>query len=702
MRKLDKILYPESVALIGASEKEGSVGNELLKRITEFKYNGKLYPINPKHSFIMGIKCYAKITDIVDEIDLAIIAVPAKFVSGVIDECHLAQVHNVVIISSGFKEIGDEGKELEEKLKNQIEKYNMTLVGPNCLGVFNADGKLNFDGCFGPTIPEVGTIGFATQSGALAGGVFNISKSARIGFSQMVSLGNQTDVDALSVLEQWENDDNVAQILLYLESIKDPEKFRKLATKIARKKPILAIKAGRSSAGAKAAASHTGSLAGTDSYYEGLLKSCGVVREFSLREMFNDAKVLGNCPLPKGKRLAILTNAGGPGIIATDTASDYKLEVNTFSAELQEKLKTLTLPQASVKNPVDLVASASMEHYTNVCEEVLKSDEVDMLLVIYLYITGKHDMDILKSLEQLKKKYPTKPIIISYMTTPDFFERVKTEMPNSTIPLFDDVSDAVRGFKLLCDRKEFLDGIKQKTPVFEVKNDVVNKILKQAEKEARTLLTTKESLEIFKAYGLLMPKYETALTLAQAEKAIKKVGFPCVLKISSKAVSHKTDFGGVVVGIKNKADFIENFNMLLNKCKEAKIEKSLDGIIVMEQVKGSSRELVAGIAPVGEKGHQMMFGIGGIFVEALKEVAFRPCPLTMRDVDALVYSTKAKNIMGEVRGKKAVDINVVKDSLLRLSQLVSDYPIIKELDVNPFMIDDEGKFLTVDARIVTK
>ena len=702
MRKLDKILYPESVALIGASEKEGSVGNELLKRITEFKYNGKLYPINPKHDKIMGIKCYAKITDVVDEIDLAIIAVPAKFVSGVIDECHLAQVSNIIIISSGFKEIGGEGKELEEKLKNQIEKYNMTLVGPNCLGVFNADGKLNFDGCFGPTIPEVGTIGFATQSGALAGGVFNISKSARIGFSQMVSLGNQTDVDALSVLEQWENDDNIGQILLYLESIKDAEKFRKFATKIARKKPILAIKAGRSSAGAKAAASHTGSLAGTDSYYEGLLASCGVVREFSLREMFNDAKVLGNCPLPKGKRLAILTNAGGPGIIATDTASDYKLEVNSFSSELQEKLKTLTLPQASVKNPVDLVASASMEHYTNVAEQVLKSDEVDMLLVIYLYITGKHDMDILKSLEELKKKYPTKPIIISYMTTPDFFERAKQEMPNSTIPMFDDVSEAVRGFKLLCDRKEFLDGIKQKTPVFEVKHDVVDKVLKQAEKEARTLLTTKESLDIFKAYGLPMPKFETALTLAQAEKAIKKVGFPCVLKISSKTVSHKTDFGGVVVGIKNKTDFIENFNMLLNKCKEAKIEKSLDGIIVMEQVKGSGRELVAGVAPVGEDGHQMMFGVGGIFVEALKEVAFRPCPLTMRDVDALVYNTKAKNIMGDVRGKKAVDINVVKEALLRLSQLVSDYPKIKELDVNPFMIDDEGKFLTVDARIVTK
>ena len=702
MRKLDKILYPESIAIIGASEKEGSVGNELLKKILEFKYKGKIYPINPKHSQILNIKCYKKVTDILGQIDLAIIAVPVKVVLGVIDECHLAQIENVIIISSGFKEVGGEGESLEKELKEKVQKYNINLVGPNCLGVFNAYEKLSFDGCFAPTVPKIGTVGFATQSGALAGGVFNISESKRVGFSQMVSLGNQADVDALTVLEQWESDDNVKQILLYLESITDPIKFRKVATRVARKKPILAIKSGRSEQGAKAAASHTGSLAGTDSSAEGLLASCGIVREYTLKEMFNDAQVLGNCPLPKGKKLGIITNAGGPGILATDSASDYNLEVPTLSLELQQKLEKLTLPQASKKNPVDLVASASMEHYRAVVEEMLKCDEVDMLLVVYLYITGRHDMDILRELEVLKKKYPQKPIVLSYMTTPDFFEKVKTEVPNATIPMFDDVTDAIRGLSLLVKRKQFLEDIKQKTPIFEVKKESVEKIFAKAKKEARSLLTTKESLEIFKIYGLSEPKWGSALNLSQAEKLAKKIGYPLVLKISSKQVSHKTDFGGVVVGIQNQSQLKEAFLGLEEKCKNAEIWKSLDGIIVMEQVKGSQRELVAGIVDNGNYGYQMMFGIGGIFVEALKEVCFRPCPLSMKDAQDLIESTKAKNIMGSIRGKKAVDKNVVIESLLRLSQLVGDFKQIKELDVNPFMIDEDGKFLTVDARIVTK
>ncbi len=702
MRRLDKIMYPESVALIGASEKEGSVGNELLKKMLEFKYNGKIYPINPKHSYINNMKCYKKITDVLGQIDLAIIAVPAKLVCGVLDECHLAQVENVVIISSGFKEVGGEGLELEKELQERIEKYNMNLVGPNCLGVFNADGKLNFDGCFAPTIPLVGNIGFATQSGALAGGVFNISEAKRVGFGQMVSLGNQTDVDSLDVLEQWESDDNIDEILLYLESINNPQKFRKVATRVARKKPILAIKSGRSEQGAKAAASHTGSLAGSDSAANGLLESCGIIREYSLREMFNDAQVLEKCALPKGKRLGIITNAGGPGILATDSAFDYGLEVPTFSDELQAKLTRLTLPQASKKNPVDLVASASMEHYVNVAEEMLKSDEIDMLLVIYLYITGRHDMEIQKNLEDLKKKYPQKPIVVSYMTTPDFFEKVKTEIKEPNVPMFDDVADAVRGLGLLVKRKEFLEDIKQKTPVFDVKKENVDKIFAKAKKEARMLLTTKESLEALKHYGIIEPKWGSALNIAQAEKLAKKIGFPLVLKISSKTVSHKTDFGGVIVGIQNNDELKQAFTSLEQKCKDAGIWNSIDGIIVMEQVKGSGRELVAGIAENGNYGHQIMFGVGGIFVEALKEVSFRPCPLNARDADALIESTKAKNIMGNIRGKKAVDKTVVRDSLLRLSQFVGDFKCVKELDINPFMISEDGQFLTVDARIVTK
>lgn len=702
MQRLDKILYPHSVALVGASETEGAVGNELLKRMLEFKYQGKIFPINPKYQELLGLKCYAKITDVPSPIDLAIIAVPAKFCCDIIDQCHQAQVQDVIVISSGFKEIGGEGIALENKLKEKISSYKMNMVGPNCLGVFNADKNLNFDGCFAPLVPKTGKVGFATQSGALATGVFNISSKLRIGFSQMVSLGNQADVDALDVIQQWENDDNVSQILLYLESIKEPKKFRKIATRVAKKKPILAIKSGRSAQGAKAAASHTGSLAGSDSASDGLLASCGVVREKGLREMFNSAQVLGNLPLPKGCKLGVLTNAGGPGILATDVASDLGIQVPTFSDELQQKLSNLTLPQASKKNPVDLVASASVEHYTNVANEMLKSNEIDMLLVIYLYITGKNDLTILSNLEELKKKYPQKPIIAVYMTTPDFDVQAQNKLPNSTIPVFDYVDDAVRGFKLLLDRKSFLENINKKFPDFDVQTEKVEKIFAKAHKEARTLLTTKESLEVFKNYGLPMPKFASALKLDDAVKHAKKIGYPVVLKMSSKKVSHKTDIGGVIVGIKNEEELVDAWQNLQKKLEDADLFDTLDGIIIMKHIKGSGREFVAGIAENGDFGHQMMFGIGGIFVEALKEVCFRPCPLNMRDVDSLIYSTKAKNIFGEIRGKKSVDENLLKETLLRLSKLVEDFPVIKELDVNPFMLDEDGNLYTVDARIITK
>ncbi len=701
MKDLTKILYPKSVAIVGASEKEGSVGNELLKHMLEFGYTGKIYPINPKHTQIMGLKCYAKITDVPKEIQLAIVAVPAKTVLDVVEQCHLAQVDDIVLISSGFNEIGGEGTILENELKAKVQKYGMNLVGPNCLGVFCGDKKLKFDGCFAPTVPKTGTVGFATQSGALAGGVFNISKKLRIGFNQMVSLGNQADVDALDVISQWENDDNVSQILLYLESIKNPQKFRKVATKVAMKKPILCIKSGRSTAGAKAAASHTGSLAGSDNLAEGLLASCGVVREISLKNLFDDAGVLGNLPLPKGKRLAILTNAGGPGILATDVASDFGLEIPTFSDELQAKLKEITMPQASRKNPVDLVASCPAIHYKNTAEVLLKNDETDMLLVIYLYIAGKHDMEVFEYMQELQKKYPKKPIILTYMTVPEFFDDVKKKYPESTIPLFDYVDDAVRGFKLLCDRKDFLEGVKEKTPIFDVKKDKTTKIFEKAKKEARTLLSTKESLEVFKNYGLPVPKFVATLKLADAIKNAKKMGFPVVLKMSSKTISHKTDVGGVVVNIKDEKELEIAWKNLEQKLKNADMWDALDGIIVMKQIKGS-REFVAGIVESAGYGHQMMFGIGGIFVEALKEVCFRPCPLKMYDAKALVNSTKAKKLLGNIRGKKAVDETKVVESLLKLSKLVEDFKDIKELDVNPFMLDDEGNFFAVDARIVTK
>lgn len=701
MQKLDKVLYAQSVAVIGASNREKSVGNELMKRITEFGYKGNVYPIHPSDKKVLGIKAYPHITDVGKPIDVAIIAVPAKAVSGVIDECYKAKCKNVVIISSGFKEVGGEGAILEKELMTKIKKYKMNMIGPNCVGTINASKKVSLDSSFTPLLPVRGSVGYATQSGALGAGTINILPELGVGLSQMVSLGNQSDVTALDVIEQWENDNSVSQILLYLESVENPKAFRKIVSRVTKKKPVIAVKSGRSTMGAKATASHTGSLSGSDKAVDALFKSTGVIREISIRDMFNTAQVFNSCPLPKGRRLGIITNAGGPGVLATDAAEEAGLTINTLSDELREKIKKIVYPQASTANPVDIIASATREQYKKTAELMLKSGEIDMLLAIYLYITDNNDINVYADLEALKKKYPDIPILSMYMTTSDFKERVKQQIPNATIPIFLFVDDAIRGFKVLCERKEYLENSTQRTASLPIHKEKAKIIIENAKKEGIVQLSTLQSLQIFDAYDLPLPKYAPAKTLAEAKRFAKKNGYPLVLKMSSKKVSHKTDVGGVMLNIKNDRELTSAWKNLNKKLEKAGILDSLDCIVVMQQVKGN-RELVIGAINQGNFGPQIMFGIGGIFIEVLKEVAFRSCPLTLNDAKALVNETRAKDLIKDVRGEKAVNVEELYETLLRVSQLVTDFPEVMEIDANPIMIDSEGKLYTVDARVNLK
>lgn len=693
-------MKPKSIAIIGASNKVGSVGNELVRRVIEFGYKGNAYGVHPTETNILGLPTYPHICNIPESIDLAVIAIPAKAVSGVVDECNQAGVKNIVVISSGFKEIGGQGIELEKELLAKVTQYGMNMIGPNCLGIINSNHDISLDASFAPLQPVRGTIGFATQSGALASGIINLLPTLHIGLGQVISLGNQADINALDVLEHWEKDDNITQILLYLESIPDPQKFREVASRVSKTKPILAIKSGRSSAGAKATASHTGALAGDDTTTEGLLASCGVIREYYLRDLFNAAHVFDKCPVPKGKNLAILTNAGGPGILATDTANDVGIPLAQLSETTKQKLRDVLPPQASVRNPVDMIASAPTEHYAQCADILLNSDEVDMLLVIYLYITGKNDLPVLDNLEKLKAKYNNKPIVAVYMTTPDLDERISQELPNSTIPIFNFVVDAVTGLSKLCQRRDYLESTKITTPTYKVNKPLVKEVLESASLQNIHTLSVAQSLQVFTAYGLPTVSWGLAQNLADAKNIANKCGYPVVLKISSTKITHKTDVGGVIVNIKSEDELAYHWQNLVTKLNKAGMLEQIEGIVVMQQVQGSNRELVAGVVKKGENGNQMMFGLGGIFIEALKEVAFRPCPLSYTDAKALVEKTKAKNIMGNLRGNKAVDQEKIIEILLRLSQLVSDFDQINELDANPIMIDANGNVFVVDARIV--
>lgn len=699
MKDLYKMLHPKSVAIIGASAKAGSVGNELMKRLIEADFNGSIYPINPKNLEVEGIACYPTVLDVKKDIDVAIIAVPAGAVLGVLEQCAGAEITNAVIISSGFKETGEEGKILENKIAEFANANNINIIGPNCLGIVNMADDIRFNGCFAPIKPVAGTIGFATQSGALASGIINILPTLNVGIAQMVSLGNQCQINALDVLEMWENDDHIQQILMYMESIPDPVRFREIATRISYKKPILIIKSGRSERGAKASVSHTGSLAGDDTTATGLFATSGVIRELYLRDLFNSAQVLAKCPIPKGDNLAIVTNAGGPGILAADTANDYQIPLANLSDSTKQKLRDVLPPQASVNNPVDVIASATAEQYCDAMKILLSAREVDILLVIYLYITGKNDIAITKYLEDLKKKYPNKPIVAVYMTTPDFEDEARATIPNWDIPTFRFMVDAIRGIKRLVERKAFLESGAEKTPVLKVNKERAQEILDNAKAQGITQLTTMQSLQIFDAYGLPLPKFGIAQSLKEAKDIANQISYPVVLKLSSKTVTHKSDIGGVITNIKSDEELGFWWNRLVDRLNKAGLVDSLDGIVVMQQVQGANRELVAGVVKKGNV-HQMMFGLGGIFVEALHEVTFRPCPLSIQDASDLINGTKAKNIMGFVRGGMATDMQVVKETLLRMSQLVTDFPEINEIDANPLMIDDKGRLLVVDARIV--
>ncbi|WP_304626509.1 acetate--CoA ligase family protein [uncultured Parasutterella sp.] len=697
MHGLDKIMRPRSIAVIGASTKEHTIGSDIMKRLLEYGYTGKIYPINPKDSEIHGLKAYPSVLDVADDIDMALIVINAKYVLSVIDQCHRKGIKGVVVISAGFKETGSAGAELEKQLAAKIHEYGMTLVGPNCLGVVNTDPAVRLDACFAESLPVRGDIGFVSQSGALGGGILNILKDLNLGFAQFISIGNQADVNADSAIEYWENVDDVRQILLYMESIADPKKFRKLATSTTKKKPILALKAGRSAAGASAASSHTGSLAGADKAADALLKQSGVIREFTLQNLFNTAKVFSHCPIPKGDRVAIVTNSGGPGIMATDTVVECGMQMAELSEATKEKLRSFLPAAASVKNPVDMIASAPLDHYQQTLETVLSDDGVDMVIVIYLPFLGLKDIDVAKAVMEIKAQHPNKPIVGVFMTKNEFFAKLSDMEVN--VPFFMFAEEAVMGLNRLNQQRKWIERPITTPMRFDVDAERAAKIFSDAAAENREQLTTGESLQVLSAYGIRVCKDGEAKNADEAVALAEEIGYPVVMKLNSKKISHKTDVGGVRVGIKDAEQLRAEYADLVAKLEAKGLMEGFEGVIVQEMVK-SDREMVCGCAKDPQYGPMMMFGLGGVFVEVMKDVTFRLAPLTPEDAKDMITSVKAYKLLQRARGAIPAQIDKVEETLMRLSQLVKDYPSIEELDINPLMISDKnGEPIAVDGRI---
>ncbi|MBR6722994.1 acetate--CoA ligase family protein [bacterium] len=697
MSNLDKIMKPKSVAVIGASTKEHTIGSDIMKRLQEYKFNGNIYPVNPKGGVIEGLQAYTSILEVPGEVDLAIIVVNQKFVLDTIDQCHQKGVGGLVVITAGFKETGKEGAEAEKQLLAKVQEYGMRCVGPNCLGVVNTHPDVRLDGCFAETLPERGHIAFVSQSGALGGGILNILKDLNLGFAQFISIGNQADVNAETAMEYWENDQDVDQILLYMESIANPSNFRKLASRISKKKPILALKAGRSAAGASAASSHTGSLAGADKAANALLAQSGVIREYSLKNLFSTAKVFANCPIPQGNRVAIITNSGGPGIMATDAICENGMQMAPITEETKAKLRSFLPAAASVKNPIDMIASAPIEHYTQTLETVIADENVDMIMVIYLPFLGLKDIDVAKALMEIKAKNPQKPIIGVFMTTSNFFTTI-SEM-DVNMPFFMYAEEAAEGFLRLDQQRKWIARPEGQIPVYDVDREKAKQIIKQSLAEGRAQLTTRESIDVLDAYGIRVCKSGFASTEEEVISVGNSIGYPVVMKMTSKTTSHKTDVGGVRVNIQSEEQLRAEYQDLIAKLTEKGLIDGLEGVIIQEMVKGN-REMVCGIATDPQYGPMMMFGLGGVFIEVMKDVTFRIAPLTDIDAEEMIKSVKAYKLLEGARGTTPAQMDQIKETLLRLSQLVHDFSFIDELDINPLLISEKtGEGIAVDGRI---
>ncbi len=694
---LDPIFRPRSIAIIGASRKKGSIGREILHNLMEYEFNGKIFPVNPTADVIHSIKCFPSVSSIPDEVDLAVIVVPKQQVLEIVDECGAKGITGLVVISAGFKEVGGDGVTLEQRLKERIRSHGMRMIGPNCMGIINTDLAVRENCTFAPTEPLTGNVGFMSQSGALGVAMLNIARKVNLGFSYFVSMGNKTDVSGNDLLEYWENDPRTEIILMYLESFGNPRKFTHICRRITRRKPILVVKSGRTTQGARAASSHTGAMAGMDIAIDALLDQCGVLRVNSVEDLFDVAIGFSNNPIPRGDRVAVLTNAGGPAIMATDACVNAKLTMAEFSEATRDALKRYLPPEASVLNPIDMIASANKESYAFCLEAVLKDEGVDAAIVIFVPPMMVNPIDIVQSIESVRKKH-AKPVLGVFMARDEFFEEVNRSNPEH-LPLYLFPESAAQTLSAMVRYSRWRARPHSEVKRFEVRFDEAQRILAQAKRARRSQLTIVESLEILRAYGIPVASYSLAQTRAQALKAAGAIGYPLVLKVVSSELTHKTEVGGVAVDLRTEQELADAFDHIQERLCAANLEGQVEGYLIQEMVKGG-KELILGMTLDPHFGPLLMFGLGGIFVETIKDVVFRITPITELEASEMIRQIRGHALLEGVRGEPQVDIRLVAESLQRLSQLISDFQEIVEVDVNPFLasaLPQNSKAL--DARI---
>jgi acetyltransferase len=655
----------------------------------------------------MAVKTSPSLTALGEEVDLAIMVVPPKAVLSGIEECGQLGIKNAIVITAGFKEIGGDGVAAESKLKELGKTYGINIMGPNCLGLINTDPEVSMNASFARRMPGAGNLAFVSQSGALCTAVLDYAAAKNVRFSKFVSFGNKADVSELDILGYLANDPLTSVILMYLEDLTDGRAFIEMARQITGEgthcKPILAIKTGRTPQGAAAAASHTGSLAGSDEVYDALFQQAGVLRVDTVEDLFDYASAFACQPIPAGNRVGIVTNAGGPGIMTTDACIRYGLAVPNLQPETIEILKTELPPTASTRNPVDVVGDATHSRYQTAIDRVLADDNVDSVIVLVTPQTmtdvREIAVEVAKAVEGQRLLPNPKPVLATLMGSADMQEGSDL-LGTAGVPSYAFPESAVRALAKMDAYREWFARPRTEVVKFDVNKEAAKNIIKGAIADGRTSLPEIESLELLKAYGFPVPPFAHAATPGEAVEAAGRVGYPVVLKISSPDILHKTDIGGVILNLDNGAAVAEATIDILARAKKAKPDARIWGVTVEPMVQ-KGREIILGMVRDPQFGPILMFGLGGIYTELLKDVSFRLAPIRQLAPERMVASIRTKALLGPFRGQPAADVEAIYDSLERLSQLVVDFPEIKEMDINPMIVYNEGKgAVVVDARII--
>jgi acetyltransferase len=696
---LNSFFEPKSVAVIGASTNPVKLGHAVLKNLVDGGYaeNGKVFPVNPKAEEILGHKAYPSVLDVPVPIDLAVIVIPYKFVPDALRTCGEKGIPAAIVISAGFREAGREGLEREHELIEIANQFNIRIIGPNCLGIIDTFTPMNAS--FAAGTPPKGPMGFMSQSGALGTAVLDIALAGRLGLSKFVSLGNKADVDEIDLVKAWEDDTHTEVILMYVEGMPNGQEFIEVAREVTKKKPIVAIKSGVTQSGSRAVSSHTGSLAGSEQAYQAAFQQAGVLRAPSMESLFDMALALGYQPSLAGDRIAIITNAGGPGILATDALERSGMTLSRFELDTIRTLEQQLPDAASAANPVDVLGDARADRYSFALESVSADPNVDGLLIVLTPQAMTEIEATAHAVGTLANK-TDKPILACFMGEAEVQSGI-TVLQNYGVPNYPFPERAAQSFKAM---SEYREVGKRPSPEFvhyDVDNKAVRRIFDKVLSDGRVTIGDFEAREILTAYDMRIPKSEIAATPDEAIKIANEIGYPVVLKIASPDILHKTDVGGVKVGLSNQEEVRDAYELMVYRAQRYLPEARIWGCLVQEMVPAGGIEVLVGMNRDPQFGPLVTFGLGGIYVETLKDVTFRVAPFSRQEAHEMLSEIRAHALLDGVRGQPEADKDAIVAILLRIGQLVQDFPQILELDINPLIVYPRTQgAIAIDMRLV--